>query len=72
MEGLQLVGPEENVTKSILEYGKDHLSEYRSQMIVAAEFTFVSFSLGFSDFQIFRFSDLQTQLIHIESQRLSS
>jgi hypothetical protein len=44
MKGFELRGPEENVTETILEFGKDHLAEFRSQMIVAAEFNVVSFS----------------------------
>ena len=38
MKGFDLKGPLDNVTEEILEYGKDHLPEYRSQLIVAADF----------------------------------
>ena len=38
MKGYKVEGSFENLTEQIVNYGKDHLSEYRSQMIVAAEF----------------------------------
>ena len=42
MKGFDVKGPFDNVTKTILEFGKDHLSEYRSQLVVAADFLPVS------------------------------
>ena len=39
--GMTQLVPAENVTVDILEYGKDHIAEYRSQLIIAAEFVAV-------------------------------
>ena len=51
MKGCELRGPQENVTETILEFGKDNLAEFRSQMIVAAEFKLVSVSLKYCQTQ---------------------
>ena len=50
MEGFNVKGPVDNVTETILEYGKGHLAEYRSQMVVAAEFLPVKAAAGITFF----------------------
>ncbi len=36
--GMTELIPVPNITEAILEYGKDHIAEYRNQFIIAAEF----------------------------------
>ncbi len=38
VDGMTDLIPDSNVTGAILEYGKDHIAEYRNQLIIAAEF----------------------------------
>jgi hypothetical protein len=45
MDGFNLRGPVDNVTQEIIEFGKDNMPIYRSQMVVAAEFISVTISL---------------------------
>ena len=53
MEGFNVKGPVDNVTETILDYGKGHLAEYRSQMVVAAEFLPVKAAAGITFFAKF-------------------
>jgi hypothetical protein len=48
MDGFNLRGPVDNVTQEIIDFGKDNMPIYRSQMVVAAEFISVTISLLFS------------------------